>query len=201
MNEQSDDEEIETEPTAGDTPARLVLSYVSPTGDGDALVTLESFQGMEAELACAKLNAEGIRCFAANSQIAAAHPFLGVSIEVQVRREDLERARAVLAQRAVKGADDEYADEPWRCPNCRQKTIDLLPQTGAQWMRRNIWFVMLVMPFVWVFLPMNEVLGLSREGASELGLAWCVVMLGLGVWVVLTKRGKRCRECGWTKPA
>jgi hypothetical protein len=66
----------------------------------DELVTVTSFTDVaEAELARERLELEGIRAFVVDAQTAGVMPYLTSStggVRVQVKPEDLERAREVL---------------------------------------------------------------------------------------------------------
>ena len=160
----------------------IVLDYASRTTreDPSELVTITTPVAFEAQLMRMKLESEDIPCFIANTEMVAAQPFLAIPIRVQVRREDVERAREVLDRPPEVVPDEEYVEEPWRCPTCRRKTIDLMPLSRAQRFRRDAWVVLLVLPVIWQTLPMGQILGGRGDVAWELGLSWVVVAGTLG---------------------
>src|SRR3954465_14373852 len=103
-----------------------VLSYASQTVP-ERLVTLKRLPPMEGELAAAKLQSEGIRCYLIDQNISIVHPAMSNEVRLQVAEADLERGREILARPAGADAEGEYVDEPWRCPRCHHKAVDLLP--------------------------------------------------------------------------
>src|SRR3954463_13923784 len=93
------------------------------------IVILQKMPPDEADLARIKLEAEGIPCFTGDNNYARAAPFGPVKVALLIRQEDVERARIVLSSPPKDATPDEYVQEDWRCSECRQKTIDLLPAT------------------------------------------------------------------------
>src|SRR5687768_17149118 len=91
------------------------------------LVTVARMSGMEAALAAAKLREERVPCFVADTNIAIADPLVYPNVPVQVHERDLDRARSILNRPAKVEADDEYAEEAWRCGKCHRKTVELVP--------------------------------------------------------------------------
>ncbi len=75
-------------------------------------VVAKFYSAMEAEVAAARLRTEGIPCFIANSASQSVLPHLQLLVRLHVRPQDLERARALLAEAAIDTEDpaDERAD-------------------------------------------------------------------------------------------
>src|SRR4051794_12354694 len=106
---------------------------MNPIADeGFILVTLRSMPGLEAKLAAAKLESEGIPTFVAGDAINYAHAFIFPEVQLQVRKSDLQRATQVLAQPAALDDDGDYADEEFRCPQCHSKDVALMPPSKLQ---------------------------------------------------------------------
>ena len=109
-----------------------------PKGDSthDRLVTLASFSTpMEAGLARSRLAAEGIDAFLDNENLVAANWLLSGAtggVKLQVRASQIAHAQEVLQKRHElaeedRDEDDGYTDEPWRCPSCHHRSLDLVP--------------------------------------------------------------------------
>jgi len=75
-------------------------------------VVAKFYSPMEAEVAAARLRTEGIPCFLANSTSQSVLPHLQLLVRLHVRPQDVERARALLAEAAIDTEDpiDERAD-------------------------------------------------------------------------------------------
>ncbi|MBL7796069.1 MAG: DUF2007 domain-containing protein [Saprospiraceae bacterium] len=75
-------------------------------------VVAKFYSAMEAEVAAARLRTEGIPCFIANSASQTMLPHLQLLVRLHVRPQDVERARALLAEAAIDTEDpaDERAD-------------------------------------------------------------------------------------------
>lgn len=75
-------------------------------------VVAKFYSAMEAEVAAARLRTEGIPCFIANSASQSVLPHLQLLVRLHVRPQDVERARALLAEAAIDTEDpaDERAD-------------------------------------------------------------------------------------------
>ena len=188
---------------AGDEAAGkpLVPDYFVPAATEVRLVTLQTMTPMEAELARVKLESEGVQCFAANSEAARINSLWNIPVRLQVREDELERAREILARAPENVAEGEYVEEDWRCPQCRKKAFDLLPLTpGRRWLR-DAWVVMLLVTLASCVIPLDQVVALPGEVKMWGYFAWGVALVVIGAVVVMGKRGKRCRECGWTKQA
>ena len=107
-----------------------------PNTSPDKLVTLVSFTTpLEAAMARSRLEGEGIRAFLNNEHLIAADVFLTNAtggVKVKVAASDLALAKEILEARHELEAedrdeDDGYADEPYRCPKCHTKEVDLVP--------------------------------------------------------------------------
>ena len=61
-----------------------VVPYYSGVPSEHTYVTLRTMDAMEAQLARAKLESEGIRCYVDGQLLSAAHPFLFSSVKLQV---------------------------------------------------------------------------------------------------------------------
>jgi len=75
-------------------------------------VVAKFYSTLEANIAAARLRAEGIPCFLANSTAQSVLPHLQLLVRLHVRPQDLEQARALLAEAAIDTEDpqDEKAD-------------------------------------------------------------------------------------------
>jgi Putative prokaryotic signal transducing protein len=79
---------------------RMLLSSDEP-----ADVVAKYFSNIEAEIAAARLRSEGIPCFLANATAQSVTPHLSTEIRLHVRPEDLQKARALLAESSEPGLD------------------------------------------------------------------------------------------------
>jgi hypothetical protein len=75
-------------------------------------VVAKFYSAMEADVAAARLRAEGIPCFLANSTAQSMLPHLQLLVRLHVRPQDVDRARVLLAEAAIDTEDpqDEKAD-------------------------------------------------------------------------------------------
>lgn len=64
-------------------------------------VVAKFYSSLEADMAAARLRAEGIPCFLANSTAQSVLPHLQLLVRLHVRPQDVERARALLAEAAL----------------------------------------------------------------------------------------------------
>lgn len=180
----------------------VVPDYFVPAVGEMRLVTLLSMPPMEAEMARVKLELEGVQCFAADSEMARVNPLLGaIQVRLQVREDDLERAREILARPPEDVEEGDYVEEEWRCPKCRRKAFDFLPLTPGRRRLRDVWVVLLALGLAWCFVPFEELVSVPPAAQSAAGWALFLSVVGIGAVVITGKRGKRCRECGWTKAA
>ncbi|HEV8606902.1 MAG TPA: hypothetical protein VGQ99_16280 [Tepidisphaeraceae bacterium] len=118
------DDDIPTAETAGP----VIPNY--RTAIGTAWVTLGRYRLIEAQLALAKLQSEGIPCTLADINAAAMNIPHHTDVKLQVMPDDLERATTILKQRTPLPAgdeDEEYFEEPWRCSHCRKTNIGYVP--------------------------------------------------------------------------
>jgi hypothetical protein len=187
------------------------LDYAS-AGD-DHLLTVLRVGNYEAELAAAKLRSEGIDCFIADQNFSVTDPLVGPDVRLQVRARDLARARAILDEVAdpvppgavAAGGETaaDYADEPWRCPGCHRKTVELLPSTPFWRFVRNAFWVTLAAPFV-VFV-VSHLLPDEYRGRFLLSESfvcpWAALIVLMFFPLVFRDRAKRCTSCGhaWNK--
>lgn len=68
-------------------------------------VVAKFYSAMEADVAAARLRAEGIPCFLANSTSQSMLPHLQLLVRLHVRPQDVERARVLLAEAAIDTED------------------------------------------------------------------------------------------------
>ena len=75
-------------------------------------VVAKFYSAMEADVAAARVRAEGIPCFLANSTSQSLLPHLQLLVRLHVRPQDVDRARVLLAEAAIDTEDpqDEKAD-------------------------------------------------------------------------------------------
>ncbi len=169
---------------------------------GMGLVTIARMSGTEASLAAAKLEAEGVPCFVADTNIAIADPLVFPNVPVQVRARDAARARAILDQPAAAAAagDGEYADEAWRCGKCHRKTVELVPMTAAwRWMATAFWGLIALM----IVLRVSGIglWSIAGGAARPIEAGWAVVVCTLALLLVFRRREQQCTSCGhrWAK--
>lgn len=76
-----------------------------PTEEGEGEVVAKFYSPLEAEVAAARLRAEGIPCFLANTTSQAVLPHLQVLIRLHVRPKDALKAREILNEAAIDTAE------------------------------------------------------------------------------------------------
>lgn len=197
----NDKQENNPPPAASPQP----IDYFSANDASYKLVTLCKMGGMEAQLAKLKLESEGVRCFIGGENAAAVYPLAFVDVELQVPESDLEVAREILRRPAKEDAEGEYVEESFRCPKCHSKSVSIVPLSNRQMAMRLTFVILLLLPIIipllkWVFPSQDFVQFLNW--ASEQGAAvWVFVLFVLGLGILLSKRRKRCAECGceWRK--
>ena len=204
-------------PDDGSSSPPPTLSYATRPPKLKTIRTLASF---EANLAAAKLEAAGVPCFVIDDNISTAYPLVFASVKVQVPEDQMECAEAVLAQPYADAAgleedddaletpsvieaesESDYAEEPYRCPKCHRKDVELMPLRGFM---RNVRFgclIVLLLPIVALIAAWGMRSGSGGTSspdlfAPEAVFAW-MALLGILSFTVLTaKRRKRCRACG-----
>lgn len=72
-----------------------------PEWAGEGEVVAKFYSVMEAEVAAARLRAEGIHCFVANAIAQSVVPHIQGIVRLQTRPEDAEKAREVLQEAAI----------------------------------------------------------------------------------------------------
>lgn len=72
-----------------------------PEWSGEGEVVAKFYSMMEAEVAAARLRAEGIHCFIANAIAHSVVPHLQGIVRLQTRPEDAEKAREILQEAAI----------------------------------------------------------------------------------------------------
>ena len=72
-------------------------------------VVAKFYSPMEADMAAARLRAEGIPCFIANSTSQSVLPHLQLLVRLHVRPADAERARVLLAEAAIDTEEPQLA--------------------------------------------------------------------------------------------
>jgi len=209
-------EPTEPEPPPGDPP---VLSYFGPTvapagsdasgirrtGDPLRLVTILRADGMEAQLARAKLESEGVRAVVIDENVSSIHPLLFRNVQLQVAEVDLDRAKEILAKPAAIEPDevDEnegYVDETFRCPKCHRKAVELIPLSNAALGTRGGCLIVLllpVLPFVlsW-FLPDPSLARRLEHQLDNWRWLWLLMLCVLISANIMLRRRKRCEQCG-----
>jgi Putative prokaryotic signal transducing protein len=184
-------------PSNSDPPA--ILPYFS--GSQQNLVRLRRIGSMEAQLAHAKLESEGIHCFIAGENTNVAYPLLFNSVELQVLESDVGRANEILDRPADIDAEGEYADEEYRCPRCHRKAVDLLPVSKGIRRLRLGWLGLLLLPILlaaveWALVDPELIKRLDRF-VSTFELPWFLLLIVFTLIMLLGKRKKRCSDCGW----
>jgi hypothetical protein len=191
--------------TPDDPGRRVTLDYASPQSlppQPMSFVRLESLPLNEAELARLKLESEGITCFIAGQHISTVDPSVFHSVELMVNPMDLQRAREILDAPADDAMEGEYVEEPWRCPKCHRKGLEMLPAAG---LRKTAWYGWWA---VAVILAINIVMDFVNAGAPRAQQAWNAIagwsftpaMIAFGCvsfYLIVGQRQKVCPKCGW----
>ena len=179
-----------------------ILNYSSIPGT--SFVTIRRMPPFEAELACAKLQSEGIPAFIADANMALIHPLLMGQVQLQVPETDVQAAEEVLSRPAAIDAEGDYADEDWRCPKCHRKQIDLLPLTRPwRWVRNGLIIAILAAIILGIFQASLD-RDASRLVEPYLGNALLASILAvpiLALSLLFARRTRRCQACGheWRK--
>jgi hypothetical protein len=193
-------------PRSDDSPNtddRLRASSLSSEDRSD-FVILCRLPVVEAELAKAKLESEGIPAVLRDTSMAVMHPLIVSEVPVLVQEPDVARARNVLAQPAGESAEGDYVEEAWRCPRCHRRTVDLQPPSKVRRVGRAICVLLIVMPFILPFVRWiigDRQINRAIDRMAEIALIpWMLGIITLTLILLLSRRGKRCRECGyeWT---
>ena len=175
--------------------------------NSDDLVTVDRFLFLaDAEIARATLEAAGIDAVLVDENIvrmswgdAQAHG----GVRLQVRAEDADEARAILAETDLSGApapspaespDDSEADET--CRRCGSEEIFPTESRGKTYVRVSIW---MILGFVLLRLVGLGVAAAGREMPHQFTDA-AVLILVLAPVITLVMSNmlpkKRCRNCG-----
>jgi len=189
-----------------DDPAeRFKLDYASPASRQPAPlpdVLLESMPLNEAELARLKLESEGIHCSIVGQSINTMYPLLFSSVELRVNPSDRDRARQILDTPADDTMEGEYVEEPWRCPKCHRKALELLPAAG---LRKIAWYGFWALA---ALIALNIVMELATAGDAHTQQAWnadagwaripaVLAFAGVCLYLIIGPRQKLCPKCGW----
>jgi len=177
-----------------------VLQYFTSSASDSKLVTVRRLPSFQAQLAKAKLQAEGIQCFVQEENVNVVYPIFFSDVPVQVAESDAWRAKEILDRPADEAAEGEYADEEYRCPKCHRKNVDLLPlPKGWRWLRR-VYVIVLIFPLIllamkWLFPDPHFVTDVDAF-QQRAWIAWVLFVLVVGTGLLGIKRRKRCRDCG-----
>jgi len=202
-----------------DPQAPPVLQYFGPTikrtdpsaeiagrrsGDPLHLVTLITVDIMEAQLACAKLEAEGIPAFVIDQHASVVHPLLFRNAQLQVAERDLVRAKEILDRPAAVDPEDHdedagYVEENFRCPRCHRKAVELMPLARSAMAARAGCLVVLLLPAVPTFIGWMA-MDASAKSLSlvfhEWQWLWILILAACVLAILLQRRRKRCERCG-----
>ena len=93
--------------------------------DRDDIVVLQRFDNViEANIAKSKLDAYGVPCFLTEENMASLYPgasnMMNSNVRLHIFRHDLERARQVMSENALRIDDDTIL----KCPKCGSKNIE-----------------------------------------------------------------------------
>lgn len=120
----------------------------------DKIVTLEAYYDpMLAEITLARLQANGISCFLADTNILDANPFYNQAvggIKLKVFEHDVERCRAILAEDAdLELTDEEVAEHDVTCPHCHSGNVryGTSTKTPGNWFSGILSFLAVGFPF------------------------------------------------------
>jgi hypothetical protein len=195
MSSEADDSE-----RGNATPPILSYRTVDPHAPAEVLRTVADMPPAEAAMARAKLDAEGIRSYIAGEDVSGIHPLVFSSVQLQVMEADFDRAREVLGRLPEDNADGEYADEPWRCPKCHRKEIDILPLSDGYRMLRKIGIVVFIVPIIALLamraFDQSDATLRIRELMLDFSPAWLLALIIIAAIVMFSNRAKRCRACG-----
>jgi hypothetical protein len=147
------------------------------TGDPLRLVTLITVDVMEAQLARAKLEAEGVPAFVIDQHASVVHPLLFRNAQLQVAERDVERAKKILDRPAAIDPEDQdgdggYAEEDFRCPRCHRKAVELVPLTRTAKFTRAGCVVVLLLPAIPALLGWTALDARSEERIDQLFSEW-----------------------------
>jgi len=181
-----------------DKPA--TLDYRSP--ESPQYVLLATMPLSEAELARLKLESEGIHCLIAGQHITTMHPLLFHSVELMVNPIDLPHARQILDSPADDTMEGEYVDEPWRCPKCHRKGLEMLPAAGLRKAAWRIWWAiaaLIAIDFAMSWLNSgNARAQQSWNATADWALMPMLIAFGsISLYLVIGHREKRCPKCAW----
>jgi hypothetical protein len=194
---------MENEPDRNPPPAGSAqpIEYFSANNASYKLVTLCKMGSMEAQLAKLKLESEGIRCFIGGENAAAIYPLAFVDVELQVPESDLQAAKEILKRPADEDSEGEYVEESFRCRKCHSKSVAIVPLSNRQIALRSGFVFLLLLPAI---LPLLKLIFPSQgfiqfvDAASAWGAGWWIfILFVLGLFILLSKRRKRCAECGY----
>jgi hypothetical protein len=82
--------------------------------EGDSEVVGKFYSSMEAEVAAARLRAEGIPCFLANTNASSILTSTMVMMRLHVRPEDMDRAKALLLSELPQGDEHSEMGSIWK---------------------------------------------------------------------------------------
>jgi hypothetical protein len=194
------DETPPARPDVAQDGPKQVLAYESTSSSN--LVILCRKPLMEAELAKAKLESEGIQCMLRDTRMAVTYSPLVSEVPLLVLKPDEARAREILARPADdRATEGEYVDENWRCPRCHHRAIDLVPLTRGWRLVRATWVTLLAVPVLipviqWAIADAEISQSISDMFESAL-CPWISVLVILGTVLFMLGRKKRCRDCGF----
>jgi hypothetical protein len=165
-------------------------------------VVLQAMPLNEAELARLKLESEGIHCSIAGENSTTMNPLLFHSVKLLVSPADLPRAREILESPADDSMEGEYVDEPFRCPKCHRKGLEILPARGV---RKVAWCVFW---FVVALIVLDRGVKWMNAGDHRAQFAWdantgrasapTIIAFGcVSFYLIVGRRDKVCSKCGW----
>jgi hypothetical protein len=190
----------QAESSSKDDEKAPVLQYFTSRASDTKLVTIRRLPSFQAQLAKAKLEAEGIQCFVQEDNFNVVYPVFFNDVPVQVAETDAEIAKEILDRPADAAAEGEYADEEYRCPKCHRKNVDLAPLSAGWKTLRRAYVIFLIMPLVllavkWLF-PDPHLIAQIDALQQSAAIGWVLIALVGGIVVMGMKRRKRCRDCG-----
>jgi hypothetical protein len=187
----------------GDTNASP-LNYESQV----PLVELCRLRLFEADLACAKLQSEGIDAVLHDQRIAVAHPFVFPDVPLMVPENQLAEAREILARPAsdldqdriadpsAQDPDDgEYIDEPWRCPKCRRKGVELVPMSPARKMLLYSFLATLALPLLFALVGKLFKPAIDEAYGGTVLIVWLALVVIQSFALIFRPSLRRCPHC------
>jgi hypothetical protein len=190
-----------------------------PNASDAQWTTLCTLPPARAESLRERLDAAGIPCelheeASAPGAGSESHAKVEQALSVHVLDEDLEAAQEVASRAAFPDDEDNDPDDEedpaereerllanWICPRCHERKLDLLPRKRWWYHLAFVLAAVFILPII-IELVINvmgdrQTIATYRGEADRFAWPWILTLVGLGCALVLPKRERRCRACGW----